>query len=106
MIAFEYILLVVSILILISVVLTRVSENFGLPSLLLFMVIGMLAGSDGPGKIYFDNVYVAQYVGIIALLLILFSGGLETRWKDVKPVVWSVVSLSTFGICLTALALG
>jgi len=106
MIAFEYILLVISILILISVILTRVSENFGLPSLLLFMVIGMLAGSDGPGKIYFDNVYVAQYVGIIALLLILFSGGLETRWKDVKPVVWSVVSLSTFGICLTALALG
>jgi len=106
MLPFEYILLVLSVLILISITLTKFSENLGLPSLILFLVVGMLAGSDGPGKIYFDNVYIAQYVGIVALIFILFSGGLETRYRDVKPVMWSAVSLSTIGVLLTTGAMG
>ena len=106
MIAFEYILLVLSVLILISVTISKLSENLGLPSLVLFLLIGMLAGSDGPGKIYFDNVYIAQYVGIIALVFILFSGGLETRWKEVKPVIRSGVVLSTLGVFVTTFVMG
>ncbi|MCC7159052.1 MAG: cation:proton antiporter, partial [Ignavibacteria bacterium] len=98
MIAFEYILLVISVLILISISISKLSENLGLPSLVLFLAVGMLAGSDGPGKIYFDNVYLAQYVGMVALVFILFSGGLETKWREVKPIMWSAFSLSTVGV--------
>lgn len=106
MLPFEYILLVLSVLILISITLTKFSENLGLPALILFLVVGMLAGSDGPGKIYFDNVYIAQYVGIVALIFILFSGGLETKWRDVKPIMWTAFSLSTLGVVLTTAILG
>lgn len=106
MIAFEYILLVVSILILISISISKLSENLGLPSLVLFLAVGMLAGSDGPGKIYFDNVYLAQYVGLVALVFILFSGGLETRWREVKPIMWSAFSLSTIGVLITTIVMG
>lgn len=106
MIPFEYILLVISSLILISIAISKLSENLGLPSLLLFLVIGMAAGSEGLGKVYFDNFYIAQYVGIIALIFILFSGGLETKWKDTKPVFWSAFSLSTLGVFFTAVIVG
>lgn len=106
MIPFEYILLIISILVLISIALWKLSENLGVPSLLLFLAIGMLAGSDGIGKIYFDNVYAAQSIGIVALIFILFSGGLDTKWKTVKPVVWSAISLSTLGIVITAVVIG
>lgn len=106
MLPFEYILLVLSVLILISITLTKISENLGLPALILFLVVGMLAGSDGPGKIYFDNVYIAQYVGIVALIFILFSGGLETKWRDVKPVIRIAFSLSTLGVVLTTATMG
>lgn len=106
MIPFEYILLIISVLVLISAALWKLSENLGIPSLLLFLAIGMLAGSDGIGKIYFDNVYMAQSIAIVALIFILFSGGLDTKWKIVKPVVWSAVSLSTLGIVLTAVVIG
>lgn len=106
MLPFEYILLVISVLILISISISKLSENLGLPALLLFLAVGMLAGSDGPGKIHFDNAHAAQYVGIVALIFILFSGGLETKWKDVKPVLWSAMLLSTLGVAITALAMG
>jgi cell volume regulation protein A len=94
------------VLILISVTISKLSENLGLPSLVLFLAIGMLAGSDGPGEIYFDNFFVAQYVGIIALVFILFSGGIETRWNDVKPVMWSGIALSTVGVFITTAVMG
>ena len=104
--AIEYLLLVGSILILVSVAVARLSENLGVPMLLLFLGIGMLAGSEGPGGIYFDNVGLAQSVGIIALVFILFSGGLDTRWREVKPVFWQATSLATLGVLITALAVG
>jgi potassium/hydrogen antiporter len=106
MLPFEYILLVISVLILISITISKLSENLGMPSLVLFLIIGMLAGSDGPGRIQFDNFYTAQYVGIIALIFILFSGGLETKWKDAGPVLWSAVSLSTVGVFVTTAIVG
>lgn len=106
MISIEYILLVGSILILVSIALSRVSDNLGVPALLLFLTIGMLAGSEGPGGIYFDDAGLAQSIGIIALVFILFAGGLDTQWREVRPVVKQAMSLATLGVLLTALALG
>jgi cell volume regulation protein A len=106
MLPFEYILLVVSVLVLISVMLSRLSENLGMPSLLLFLIIGMLAGSDGLGKIQLDDFFIAQHIGMLALVFILFSGGLETKWKDVQPILWHAVSLSTIGVLVTTAAIG
>lgn len=66
----------------------------------------MLAGSEGPGKIFFDDARLAQTIGIIALIFILFSSGLDTKWRYVRPVVRPAVMLSTVGVLLTALITG
>jgi len=100
----EYILLIGSALILVSVALAKASDNLGIPTLLLFLGVGMLAGSEGPGGIEFDDAHLAQSVGTIALIYILFAGGLDTKWADVKPVFWQAVSLSTLGVLITAIA--
>lgn len=102
----ENILLIGSILLLISIVAGKSSYKYGVPTLLLFLGIGMLAGTDGIGGIYFDNPKAAQFIGIVSLNFILFSGGLDTRWKSVQPILREGVVLSTFGVLLTALTLG
>ena len=66
----------------------------------------MLAGSDGIGGIKFDSPAITQLLGIIALTYILFSGGMDTKWPSIKPVVWAGVSLSTIGVLLTSMSLG
>ena len=93
----ENILLVGSILLLISIVAGKTSYKFGVPTLVLFLVIGMLAGSDGIGDIHFDDPNIAQLIGVISLNFILFSGGLDTNWKAVKPILKEGISLSTVG---------
>src|SRR6266699_2282479 len=100
---FEEWLLVSSVMLLLSILAWKVSSRLGIPALLLFLGIGMLAGSDGPGGIYFDNASIAQSVGVVALAFILFAGGLETEWKAVRPALGSALSLSTIGVLLTAL---
>ncbi|TAK58873.1 MAG: potassium/proton antiporter, partial [Bacteroidetes bacterium] len=102
----EYILFVGSALILISIAFTRFSSNLGVPALLLFLAIGMLAGSEGPGGIEFDDPSLAQSIGIVALVIILFAGGLDTKWTDVKPTVWHASSLATIGVFITAMTVG
>lgn len=102
----EYILIGTSILLLISVLVSKISDRFGIPALLLFLILGMLAGSDGPGGIYFDDPALAQFVGVIALVLILFSGGLSTEWNQVRPVTKEGLLLSTLGVFITALVVG
>jgi cell volume regulation protein A len=102
----ENILLVGSILLFISLFAGKTSYKFGIPVLILFLGIGMLAGSEGVGGIYFDNPKVAQFIGVIALNFILFSGGFDTDWKTVKPILWQGVSLSTLGVFITAFAVG
>lgn len=102
----ENIILIGSVLLLISVIAGKTSYRFGVPTLLLFLAIGMLAGTDGIGNIHFDDPQLAQFIGIIALNFILFSGGLDTHWKSIKPILWQGVSLSTFGVLLTALITG
>jgi len=66
----------------------------------------MLAGSDGIGGIYFDNPQIAQFIGVVSLNFILFSGGLDTSWQSVKPVLKEGIALSTLGVLLTAIGLG
>lgn len=100
------IILAAAVLLLTSVVASRLSGRIGVPALLLFLAIGMLAGSDGPGGIPFDNPLLAQGLGVVALAFILFSGGLDTRWADVRPVLGPSLALSTVGVLLTAGATG
>ncbi|MFB9055844.1 potassium/proton antiporter [Mariniflexile ostreae] len=102
----ENILLVGSILLFISIVVGKTSYKFGVPTLILFLAIGMLAGSDGIGGIRFDDPKLAQFIGIISLNFILFSGGLDTDWKAVKPILKEGIVLSTLGVLLTAVSLG
>lgn len=102
----ENILLIGSILLFLSLFAGKTSSRFGVPVLLLFITIGMLAGSDGIGGIYFDNPKTAQFIGIVALNFILFSGGLDTDWHAVRPVLWQGITLSTLGVMLTASLVG
>lgn len=104
--SFEMILIIAAGLLLISVLISKVSDRSGIPALLLFLAIGMLAGSDGLGGIYFDDPSLTQFIGIVALNLILFAGGLDTEWKDVRFVVKHGVVLSTLGVLITALIVG
>lgn len=98
----EHLLLGISTLLLLSVLASKASGRLGVPALLLFLVIGMLAGSEGPGGIEFDYPRLAQSLGVVALTLILFSGGLDTHWHSIRPVLWSGIALSTVGVILTA----
>lgn len=97
---------IASLLLLLSVVLSKTSSQVGIPALVLFIGIGMLAGSEGLGGIPFDNMEVAQFVGMIALVFILFSGGMETNIKSIKPVLAEGLSLATFGVLITMLIVG
>lgn len=105
-ITIENILLVGSLLLFISIIVGKTSYKFGVPTLLLFLIIGMLAGSDGLVGIYFDNPKIAQFIGIVSLNFILFSGGLDTNWNSVKPILKEGLMLSTLGVLLTAAILG
>ena len=102
----ENILLVGSLLLFVSIVVGKTSYKFGVPTLLLFLAIGMLAGSDGIGGIRFNDPKAAQFIGIVSLNFILFSGGLDTNWTSVKPILREGLVLSTVGVLLTALSLG
>lgn len=106
MIAIETILLWVGALIFVSVISSKLSYRFAIPVLLLFLAIGMLAGSEGIGRIYFNNPWLAKSIGIVALIFIIFSGGLDTKWEDARSVVWPGAILSTAGVLLTAVITG
>jgi cell volume regulation protein A len=96
------VLLVGGILLLLSVVSSKASGRLGVPVLVLFLAIGMLAGSEGIGGIYFDDAQLAQALSIPALVLILFSGGFDTVWHEIRPVVGPGILLATLGVLLTA----
>lgn len=85
-----------------GVLMTKVSSRAGVPSLVLFMIIGMVLGSDISGLIYFSNAEIAQLVGIVALIFILFEGGLQAKWKHIRPVLGGSLSLATIGVVITA----
>jgi len=106
MIPIEYMLLGTSLLLILSIIASRVSGRLGIPVLLAFLVTGMLAGSEGPGGIYFDNPWLAQSLGIVALAFIIFAGGLDTPWESVRPVLWQGIALSTVGVLITTFLVG
>jgi cell volume regulation protein A len=105
-ISIEYILLGAAVLLLLSIIASKASNRLGVPSLLLFLIVGMLAGSDGPGGIHFDDPYLTQLLGVVALSFILFAGGLDTNWGSVRPVLWQGIALSTVGVFITAVLVG
>lgn len=101
----ELFLLILSTLFFASILAGKAGSRFGVPALLLFLGVGMLFGSDGLG-IHFDNIKVAQVVGTVALSAILFSGGLDTKVADIKPVMGPGITLATLGVLVTALSTG
>jgi cell volume regulation protein A len=96
----------VSILILLAIIISKLSFRFGIPTLLLFLILGMLAGSDGIGRIEFSDYALSQSLGIFALVYILMAGGMETEWKNIRPVLKEGILLSSLGVILTATAIG
>ncbi len=95
-----------AVLLLASVFASKAAGRFGVPALLLFLAVGMLAGSDGPGGIPFDDPGLAQALGIVALAFILFGGGLDTSWTEVRPIAAPAVALATLGVLVTAVLTG
>jgi len=106
MINVEYIFVGAAFLLLLSIIASKTSGRVGVPALLFFLIIGMLAGSEGIGGIDFDDPWLAQSLGVLALAFILFSGGLDTDWRIVKPVLWKGIALSTLGVLGTACLVG
>ena len=104
-ISLEIGLLVGSLLIFGSILISKTGYRFGIPTLLMFLVAGMLFGTDGLG-IQFDNATQAQYIGTIALSIILFSGGMDTKLSDIRPVALPGIMLSTVGVLLTTALTG
>lgn len=90
-------------LLMLTVLAGSLTGRFGLPALLGFLALGMLAGSDGPGGIYFADYLAAQYVGVACLVFILFSGGLDTDWRKVRSAATPAFVLATVGVVLSAL---
>ena len=95
------ILTIAGLLFLLSVIASKLSDRYGIPSLLIFILIGMLAGSDGVGRIHFQDVTTTDNIGTLALAFILFSGGFETSWPSVKPILFRGILLSTAGVLIT-----
>ncbi len=109
----ELVLLVLSLLFFASIFTDKIGYKFGVPALLLFLAVGMLFGPDGIGHFFNDNgmgymlgVSSAQAIGTIALCIILFSGGMDTKLSDIRPVMAPGLTLATIGVLLTAVITG
>ena len=101
----ENLLLFFAVLLITSILFSKISDKFGIPSLIIFLGVGMLAGSDGLLGVNFDDQVVAQNVGMLALIFILYAGGLDTDFAAIKPVFGRGLTLATLGVFLTALAI-
>ncbi len=101
----EFVLLLGSFLFFISMLVGKAGSKFGVPVLLLFLLVGMVAGGDGFG-LKFENIQIAQVIGSVCLIIILFSGGLDTKFSEIKPVLKPGIVLATLGVFLTAVITG
>lgn len=99
------IILLVSLLMFVAILLSKVGTKFGVPSMLLFLLIGMVAGQDGIG-IHVNNLKVAEFMGHLAMTIILLSGGLETSLDETRPIIKKGISISTLGVFMTILITG
>ncbi len=104
--SFNLLLLIVSVLLFVSILINHLGMKFGLPSLLIFILVGVLAGSDGILKIHFEDYFLAQQVGIIAITYILFMGGLSFERKSLNQIALEGILLATVGVLVTALLVG
>ncbi|MEX2502332.1 MAG: cation:proton antiporter, partial [Trueperaceae bacterium] len=102
----DVLILIGALLALAAVLGTRLTQGFGVPTLVIFVGIGMLAGGAGPGGIAFDDVGLAFDVGVLALAVILFSGGVDADAKLLRPAVMPALLLSTVGVAVAAGSLG
>ncbi|MEZ5970864.1 MAG: potassium/proton antiporter [Hyphomonadaceae bacterium] len=98
----EMAILIAAVLLLTTVMAGNLSSRFGLPALIGFLALGMLAGSDGLGGIVFDDYVLAQTIGVLCLIFILFSGGLDTDWRAVRGVAAPALVLATLGVLMSA----
>lgn len=105
MVSTEILLLTGSVLFFLSMLVGKAGHRFGVPVLLLFLLVGMIFGTDGFG-LMFENVQTAHTIGTLCLCIILFSGGLDTRFSDIRPVIVPGVVLATLGVFLTAIITG
>lgn len=101
----EEVLLIASVILFMSIFAGKAGYRFGLPALLLFLGVGMLFGSDGLG-IQFNDPYIAQFIGMLALSIILFSGGMDTKFAEVRPIAPQGVVLATLGVLATTFITG
>lgn len=99
------VMFVVAVLLFFSVLIGKVGSKYGMPALLLFLGVGMLAGVDGFG-IHFDNAATAEFIGMISLSIILFSGGLDTDFRQIRPVLAPGIVLATVGVLITTVITG
>ena len=95
-------ILVGALILLISIVASDISSRLGAPLLFVFLLLGMLAGEEGPGGIRFDDVEAAYMTGTLALAVIIFDGGMRTRRETFRVALWPAVSLATLGVVITA----
>ncbi len=102
----DQLIILVAFLLISGVFAAKFSSQLGLPSLVLFIGVGMLIGSDGVGWIYFDDADIAQLIGVAALVIILFEGGLQTKWQTMRPVIVPALSLATLGVFITSVLTG
>ncbi|MFH0255685.1 potassium/proton antiporter [Vibrio rumoiensis] len=106
MFVIDQLILLVAVLLVLGILSSKLSARLGLPLLVMFLIVGMLAGEDGPGGIYFDNAQIAHSLGSLALAIILFDGGLQTPITSIKQV-WKPASvLATFGVLITTIITG
>ncbi|MFD0552152.1 potassium/proton antiporter [Streptomyces rectiviolaceus] len=94
-------LLICSLVLLVAVAAVRISSRSGLPSLLLYLGIGIAIGQDGIGNVTFNNAELTQVIGYAALVVILAEGGLGTKWKEIKPALPAAAVLSLAGIAVS-----
>ncbi|PRR70808.1 K(+)/H(+) antiporter NhaP [Clostridium thermopalmarium DSM 5974] len=99
-------LLLCGIVLLICVISSKLLYRFGIPTLIIFLILGMILGSDGIGGIYFDNSTFAQQISSIALVFIMFYGGFGVSWNEAKPIASQAILLATLGVVFTAILVG
>ena len=102
----ESLLIAGSFLLFLSIVITKLSTRLGIPALIIFLLVGMAAGHEKLGNVDFHNPIAAQLLGAITLSLILFTGGIETEYSHIKPIVWNGILLATIGIIITTFSVG
>lgn len=95
-----------AVILLLCILFNKLFSRLGIPSLLIFLVLGMLFGSDGIGGIYFDNYTLASNLCSTGLIFIMFFGGFSTNWNAAKPIAGKAIAMSTVGVLLTALFTG